>query len=128
MRTLKLLSALATALTLIGCHSATIAATISNHTSAPLSLIELDYPSASFGTQTLAPGQDFHYRFKIIGSGATTILWTDAAHQDHRSSGPTLRDGDDGKLTITFNPGASPTSPGANPTWNLELLHPAPGS
>src|ERR1039458_42651 len=121
MRTLKLLSALATALTLIGCHSATIAATISNHTSAPLSLIELDYPSASFGTQTLAPGQDFHYRFKIIGGGATTILWTDAAHQDHKSSGPTLRDGDDGKLTITFNSDA-------NPAWKLELLHPAPSS
>jgi hypothetical protein len=91
------------------------------HFGEPLSLIELDYPSASFGTQTLAPGQDFHYRFKIIGSGATTILWTDAAHHDHKSSGPTLRDGDDGKLTVTFNPGA-------NPTWNLELLHPAPGS
>jgi hypothetical protein len=121
MRTLKILAALATALTLTGCHSATIAATISNHTSAPLSLIELDYPSASFGTQTLAPGQDFHYRFKIIGGGATTILWTDAAHQDHKSSGPTLRDGDDGKLTITFNSDA-------NPAWKLELLHPAPSS
>jgi sugar (pentulose or hexulose) kinase len=121
MRTLKLLAALATALTLTGCHSATIAATISNHTSAPLSLIELDYPSASFGTQTLAPGQDFHYRFKIIGSGATTILWTDAVHQDHRSSGPTLRDGDDGKLTVTFNPDA-------NPTWDLQLVNRATGS
>jgi len=135
MHTLKLLSALAAALTLTGCHSATIAATISNRTSAPLSLIEFDYPSASFGTQTLAPGQDFHYRFKIIGSGATTLLWTDAARHDHKSSGPTLRDGDEGKLTITFNPDANPTNPGANPanpeanpTWNLELLHPASGS
>ena len=89
MRTLKFLSALAVALTLAGCHSATIATTISNHTSAALSLIELDYPSASFGTQTLAPGQDFHYRFKIIGSGATTILWTDAAHHDPQELRPT---------------------------------------
>ena len=86
------------------------------HTSAPLSLIEVDYPSASFGTQALAPGQDFHYRFKVLGSGATTILWTDAAHQDHKNSGPPLREGDDGTLTITFNSSA-------NPTWNLQLLN-----
>jgi hypothetical protein len=121
MRFSRLFLALAVLFTLTGCHSATIAATISNHTAAPLSLIELDYPSASFGTQTLAPGQDFHYRFKIIGSGVTTILWTDAAHQDHKSSGPTLRDGDDGKLIVTFNSDA-------NPTWSLELLHSSPGN
>lgn len=121
MRFSRILLALAVLSPLTGCHSATIAATISNRTAAPLSLIELDYPSASFGTQTLAAGQDFHYRFKIIGSGATTILWTDAAHQDHKSSGPSLHDGDDGKLSITFNPDAPPT-------WNLDLLQGSPGN
>ncbi len=122
MRTLKSLFALAVALNLAGCHSAIIAATISNRTSAPISLIELDYPSASFGTQTLAPGQDFHYRFQVIGSGATTILWTDVDHRDHNSSGPSLRDGDEGKLLITFDPGS------ASPAWSVELLNrPASG-
>ena len=123
MRTLKFLSALAAALTLAGCHSATIAATISNHTSAPLSLIELDYPSASFGTQTLAPGQDFHYRFKIIGSGATTILWTDAAHQDHKNSGPTLRDGDDGTAHHHLQSGRKPhVEPRIAPSFSRQLI------
>ena len=121
MRTLKLLSALATALTLIGCHSATIAATISNHTPAQLALVELDYPSASFGTQALAPGQDFHYRFKVIGGGTTTILWTDANHHEQKSSGPPLQEGDEGNLTITF-------ASGAGPTWNLDLLNRTPHS
>jgi sugar (pentulose or hexulose) kinase len=115
MRSFNLLLALAALLTLTGCHSAYIAATIANRTPEPLSLIEVDYPSASFGTQALAPGQDFHYRFKVLGNGATTILWTDAAHHDQKNSGPTLREGDEGTLTVTFNSSTSPT-------WNLQLI------
>jgi hypothetical protein len=110
------LYALAAALTLTGCHSAFIDATISNHTAEPLSLIEVDYPSASFGTQTLAPGQDFHYRFKVLGSGATTVLWTDAVHRERKNSGPLLQEGDEGKLAILFDPDAGPT-------WSLQLLN-----
>jgi sugar (pentulose or hexulose) kinase len=115
MRSFNPLLALAALLTLTGCHSAYIAATISNRTPEPLSLIEVDYPSASFGTQALAPGQDFHYRFKVLGNGATAILWTDAAHHDQKNSGPTLREGDEGTLTVTFNSSTSPT-------WNLQLI------
>jgi len=113
--------ALAATLTLSACHSATIAATVSNRSGEPLTLVEIDYPSASFGTQTLAAGQDFHYRFKVIGSGPTTVLWTDSAHHDRKVSGPALREGDEGKLTVTFNSRAAPTCslqlinrPGAN--------------
>jgi hypothetical protein len=113
---LSKLFALAAALVLTGCHSAFIDATVSNHTTQPLSLIEVDYPSASFGTQALAPGQDFHYRFKILGSGPATVLWTDANHKDHKKAGPDLREGEDGKLTIVFNPGA-------DPTWNLQFTN-----
>ena len=119
MRSFNLLLALAAVLTLTGCHSAYIAATVSNRTSEPLSLIEVDYPSASFGTQALAPGQDFHYRFKVLGSGATTVLWTDAARHDQKNSGPPLREGDEGALTITFNSSASPA-------WSLRLLNRTP--
>jgi hypothetical protein len=113
--------ALSTLLILSGCHSAYVAATISNHTAEPLSLIELDYPSASFGKQALAPGEDFHYRFKVIGSGPTALLWTDASRHDHKSAGPSLRDGDEGHLTVTFTPLAAPI-------WNLQLINHTPSS
>jgi hypothetical protein len=103
-----------------GCHSAYIAATISNRTPGALSLIEVDYPSASFGTQTLSAGQDFHYRFKVLGDGPTTVLWTDAAHQDHKNPGPSLHEGDEGNLTVMFSP--------TGPTWSLQLINRAPGS
>jgi hypothetical protein len=108
------LCALAAVFAVTGCHSAIIDATISNRTTEPLSLVEVDYPSASFGTQSLAPGRDFHYRFKVLGNGPTTILWTDATHHDHKSSGLNLHEGEEGKLDILFNPNAAPT-------WDLLL-------
>src|ERR1019366_8749455 len=121
MRSFKYLFALAAALTLAGCHSAYTAATVSNRTPQPLSLVEIDYPSASFGTHALAPGQDFHYRFKVLGNGPTTLLWTDAAHDDRKLSGPSLREGDEGKLAVTFNPNA-------DPKWDLQLTNRSLGS
>ncbi len=109
--------ALAAGLWITGCHSAYIEATVSNRTPQPLTLLEVDYPSASFGTQNLAPGQNFHYRFKILGSGATTIVWTDATQHDHKNSGPQLLEGEEGNLNIVFTPDGSPT-------WNLRLSKP----
>jgi hypothetical protein len=98
---------------LTGCHSAYIEATVSNRTAEPLSLVEVDYPSASFGTQTLAPGEDFHYRFKVLGSGGTTVMWTDAERRDHKSSGPALHENNEGRLTITFTENG--------PVWNEDI-------
>jgi len=68
----------------------------------PIELIEVDYPSASFGTQNLAPGADFHYRFKVLGSGSTKLLYTDSAHKDHKSDGPPLAEGAEGSLAIVI--------------------------
>ncbi|HEX4155134.1 MAG TPA: hypothetical protein VHY48_05935 [Acidobacteriaceae bacterium] len=85
-----------------GCKSPYIATTVVNDSGAPVSLIEVDYPSASFGRDALAAGASFPYRFKIIGSGPTKISWTDTAHHDHNSTGPTLEQGEHGPLVITL--------------------------
>ncbi len=95
-----------------GCHSAYVEAVVSNHTAQPVTLVELDYPSASFGTQTLAPGADFKYRFKILGSGETKLLWTDAAHHDHTVTGPALKEGQEGPLVVTIQPSGVTWAPG----------------
>lgn len=91
-------------LTTAGCHSPYIEATVSNHTPQTIELLEVDYPSASFGTQNLAPGADFHYRFKVLGTGAMKLLYTDSAHHDHTFNGPTLNEGAEGRLQITITP------------------------
>ena len=103
MRLLRLLGP-AAFLLITGCHSAYIDATISNHTDKPLNLVELDYPSASFGTQTLTPGGDFHYRFKILGSGKLKLIYTDTANVEHDIPGPQLTEGEEGTLTVTVQP------------------------
>lgn len=87
-----------------GCHSANVAATVVNNTPEPIPLIEVDYPSASFGTENLAPGHEFHYRFKILGAGPTKLLYTDSSHRDHTVNGPTLSEGMEGQLRIVIEP------------------------
>jgi hypothetical protein len=119
MRPTPILALAATLLLTAGCHSRYIEATVVNHTATPIELIEVDYPSASFGTQNLAPGATFHYRFKVLGSGPTKLLYTDAAHRDHTSAGPDLKEGDEGRLTIDLTP--------TQPTWHLDkALPPTP--
>lgn len=97
-------------LTALGCHSPFVDAVVHNRTSQPVSLLELDYPSASFGTQTLAPGADFHYKFKVLGSGVTKLSWSDPSDPSDPSqttlqaSGPELKEGDEGTFDVTLEP------------------------
>lgn len=92
-------------LTLTGCHSAFIETTLTNRTESTLRLVEVDYPSASFGTQNLAPGASFHYKFKVIGEGPLKMSWTDEAQKEHNAEGPSLHEGQGGQLSITLIPG-----------------------
>jgi hypothetical protein len=115
MRSIHALAFCTILLAATGCHSPYIEATVSNHTAQPIELLEVDYPSASFGTTTLAPGADFHYRFKVLGSGELKVLYTDAAHVDHHAAGPHLGEGDEGTLGITLS--------GGEPEWDLKLAN-----
>ncbi len=98
-----------TVIAITGCHSPYVATTVSNRTTQPIELIEVDYPSASFGTENLAPGADFHYRFKVLGSGNMKLLYTDSAHHDHKFDGPFLKEGAEGPLAIVIT--------GSGVTW-----------
>jgi hypothetical protein len=104
MRSIRTLALLPCLIAATGCHSAFVDATVSNRTTQPLLLLEVDYPSASFGTQSLAPGADFHYRFKVLGSGNLKLTYTDAAHHEHKFDGPFLNEAADGPLAITISP------------------------
>ncbi len=87
---------------LAGCHSKYVEATITNKSGEALNVVQVDYPSASFGTQLLKPGETFHYRFKLLGSGPIKLSYTDAKQQDHHQDGPTLLEGQEGRLQIVF--------------------------
>ena len=96
-----------------GCHSAYMNATISNHGPGAISVVQVEYPSASFGTQTIAPGQQFKYRFKVLGSGTVKVTYTDATQVERKFTGPSLKEGDEGALSVVVGAGT--------PEWNLAL-------
>jgi hypothetical protein len=99
---------------LTACRSAYVETTIENTGPAPLHLIEVDYPSASFGMQSLDAHAIYHYRFKIQGSGPVTLTFNDAAGKPHTAAGPTLKEGQQGNLHITIGPSA-------NVGWGADL-------
>lgn len=90
---------------LSSCHSYHIDATVENRTGASIHLLEVDYPNASFGADSLAAGTDFHYRFQVHGSGAIKVSYTAANGQTVQISGPTLVEQQQGELLIVLEPG-----------------------
>jgi hypothetical protein len=103
---LRLAASIAGSFTLVlsGCHSAFVEATIDNQGQLPVRLVEVDYPNASFGVGDIAALSQFHYRFKIQGSGPLKIEFTDAAGKVHDSDGPQLDEGQEGHLRIVIQP------------------------
>jgi hypothetical protein len=89
---------------LSGCHSYHIETTVENHTGVAIQLLEVDYPNASFGADSLAAGADFHYRIQIQGSGTLKVQYTSSGGRQVQISGPTLSERQEGTLSIVLLP------------------------
>jgi hypothetical protein len=98
-----------------GCKSPYVSATVKNDTGAAVTLVEVDYPSASFGRESLAAGAVYPYRFKVLGSGATKVSWTDAQRKQHTANGPELHEGQQGELAIRLTASGAEWSPHLTP-------------
>jgi hypothetical protein len=99
--------ALAAALTAsTGCHSYHVDTTVENQTGAPIQLLEVDYPSASFGADALAAGAVYQYRIQLQGSGPLKVQYTAGDGHQAQITGPTLSERQEGKLQIVLLPGA----------------------
>ncbi|MGC1462765.1 MAG: hypothetical protein WA802_11220, partial [Terracidiphilus sp.] len=92
-------------LTVAGCHSYHVETTVENRTGAAIQLLEVDYPSASFGADSLASGADFHYRIQIQGSGQIKVLYTATGGHQEQIKGLTLSERQQGRLLIVLLPG-----------------------
>lgn len=89
---------------LLACHSYHIDATIENRTGGPVTLMEVDYPSASFGADALAANSVFHYSFQTRGSGVMSVQYTAADGHQVQVKGPTLYERQEGRLGIVLLP------------------------
>jgi hypothetical protein len=90
-----------------GCHSYRVEATVENHTGGVITQLEVDYPSASFGANSLAADAVFHYRFQVRGSGPVTVQYTASDGRQVQITGPTLNEKQEGRLDIVLPPGGS---------------------
>jgi hypothetical protein len=103
------LLAAATVAPLAGCHSHVVDMTIINQGPA-VHVVELDYPSASFGTDSLARGGQYHYRFEIQGSGPLSLSFEDSSGKNHTTQGPTVHQGQEGSFLVTIGENSSSVS------------------
>ena len=90
---------------LSACHSYHIEATVKNNTGGPISLLEVDYPSASFGADAVAATAQVHHRIQTQGSGLLKILYTDGSGKQIQINGPTLHEKQEGSIEINLLPG-----------------------
>ena len=86
------------------CHSIHIDATVENRTGAPIQLLEVDYPSASFGADHLDAGAIYKHRFQIRGDGPLTVQYTAADGRQFQITGPSLSERQQGTLDIILLP------------------------
>lgn len=90
---------------LAGCHSAHVEVAVENRTGAPIRLLEVDYPNASFGSDSLAADATMHYRIQVQGSGPIKVQYTGGDGRQSQIKGPPLAEHQEGALEIVLLPG-----------------------
>jgi hypothetical protein len=88
----------------MGCKSNWVEADVENQTGQAIHELELSYPSASFGTNILAPGAAFHYRFQIRGDGPMKVEYSFGDGKTIHAQGLTLAERQQGQVTIRLLP------------------------
>jgi hypothetical protein len=88
----------------VGCRSYHVEVTVENHTGASIQILEVDYPSASFGADALAADANFHYRIQVQGRGQLKVQYTESGGHQEQITGPVLAEGEHGSLTIVLLP------------------------
>jgi hypothetical protein len=111
MKTIRFASALLVLLVLAGCRSHVVQVTLTNTSQQPISTIVVDYPQATFGVNTLIPGQTFSYSIKPLETGALKVQFTNAQGVKHSSFWPMLHKGDEGSIQVKFTQDSAMAEP-----------------
>ena len=95
----------------LGCRSHVIQVTLANTSTQPVSNIIVDYPAATFGKNTLGPGDIFHYAIKPIETGVLKVQFTNAQGVNRTFNGPTLQKDQEGSIEIKINQEGATANP-----------------
>jgi hypothetical protein len=88
-----------------GCHSYHVETAVENRTGGAIQLLEVDYPSASFGSDSLAADGVYHYRIQLRGGGPLKVQYTAVDGKPVQITGPNLVERQEGSLEIVLLPG-----------------------
>ena len=94
---------LASLVVVMGCRSKLVEVHVVNSGSTELHNIEVDYPSASFGLPSLAPGATYIYRIQLQDAARMKVEFFDSKQQPHSGKGPYVEQGQQGTLTLTLD-------------------------
>jgi hypothetical protein len=98
---------------LAGCRAHMVTFKLINASAQPISTIIVDYPSATFGKDKLAPGETFSSPVKLTDDGTLKIQFTDANGHNHASTGPVLHKNEEGLIAIKFDQNTATVDTGA---------------
>lgn len=87
-------------LTLTSCRAHMITIRLTNTSSEPVSTIIVDYPSATFGKDKLAPGETFASPVKVTDNGPLKVQFTDAKGAIHTYTGLKLHPNQEGSIEL----------------------------
>lgn len=103
MRTARIIVALLLASLLAGCRAHMVTIKLVNTSAEPISTVIVDYPSATFGKDRLAPGETFSSSVKFVDNSALKVQFTDAKGGNHTYSGPMLYRDAEGTIEIRLD-------------------------
>ena len=87
-----------------GCHSYHVETTVVNRTGQTIQLLEVEYPSATFGADRMAAGEILHYRIQLRDSGPLKVQYKAGNGQTTQTQGPVVAERQEGRLEIVLLP------------------------
>jgi hypothetical protein len=88
---------------LAGCRAHMVSIRLTNSSAGPLSTIIVDYPSATFGKDQLAPNETFASSVRFTDDGPIKVRFTDAQGHNHLYTGPVVHKNDEGSIDLKLN-------------------------
>jgi hypothetical protein len=100
MKSFRFAVALVSLIALAGCRAHVVKISLTNTSAQPIKTIIVDYPNATFGKDTLAPGETYFSLIKPLDQGPIKVRFTDAQGVNHNYQSISLQQGDDGSVMI----------------------------
>lgn len=100
MKSLHWVIAIIFAFSLAGCRAHVVKISLTNTSAQPIKTIVVDYPNATFGKDTLVPGETYFSLIKPVDHGPIKVMFTDAQGGIHAYKSISLQQGDDGSVNI----------------------------